>query len=87
MKKFETSLTNFLLILILIFLGIVINLLSTINNQLGYIYIDADKTTSNTYAIILELERDKVNKAWTPEEWKKVDTYYENLWKISTSKK
>ena len=87
MKKFETSLTNFLLFLVLIFLGVGINILSTISNQLGYIYIDVDKTTSNTSAAVLELQRDKVDKIWTQEEWKKVNTYYENLWKISTSKK
>ena len=87
MKKFEISVTNFLLFLVLIFLGIGINLLSIINNQLGHIYIDVDKVTSNTYATLLELERGKADKAWTQEEWKKVDTYYENLWKISTGKK
>ena len=87
MKKFETSLTNFLLILVLIFFGVGIKLLSTISNQLGHIYINVDKMTSNTYATVLELERDRVNKAWTKEEWKSVDTYYENLWEISTGKK
>lgn len=87
MKNFETSLTNFLLILILIFIGVGINLLTNINRTLGYIYVDIDKTASNTYATLMEIERDKTDKVWTKEEYKKVDAYYDNLWKIMTSGK
>ena len=81
-EKFKTSLTNFLLILILIFLGIVMNLLSNINENLGHIHSVTSSIDNSTYAALYEMERNNLNKNWNEDEYKQVNTYISNFWKF-----
>ena len=86
MKKFETSLTNFLLILILIFIGVGLNILSGINEKLGYIHSVTTSIDNSTYATMYEIERNNLNRNWNEDEYKQVNTYISNFWDFYKTK-
>ena len=82
MKNFETSLTNFLIIIIIVFLVIGINMLSDINREINIISNNINTITNNTYATLCNAERRNENNVWTEEKYKKVRTNLDVLWKL-----
>ena len=75
MKIFEISLTNFLLILIVIFLGVLINQVQSIDENINTI-------ANNTYANLCNVERNNINNRWTEKEYKQIRENLDILWKL-----
>ena len=85
-EKFKTSLTNFLLILIVIFLGVGLNILSGINEKLSYIHSVTTSIDNSAYTTMYEIERNNLNKNWKEDEYKQVNTYISNFWNFYKTK-